>query len=641
MDVLRRDFLKYCAGSAAALGLEMWPQKALRKAFAAGKNPLLVTPTYPIVTPYTTLQWIVTPTPPPALPADTTLYPCRLEFYKMYGYGDWTLAKGLPYLRPAMATGVVGGHTFTPTGTLLLTFFSISDVHLCDKESPARSLYYGYTYPSVTTNTPEPGGKPLGSLPMYSGIILSTTQVLDAAVQTINALHKQTPFDFGMALGDACDNTQYNELRWYIDILDGKEITPSSGYQGGTDIIYQKPFQPAGLDKSIKWYQAIGNHDQFWMGAAKVDDYIKKTLIGSNVLNIGIIRKMPPTAAEMTAVLSGRGYYMGVIDGSTEYGEVIYAGPQGEFSNPPQVIADPDRYSLSMKEWMNEFFTTTSEPVGHGFTREMVSNEFACYSFYPKENVPIKIIVVDDTDRYGCAAFGAMDEERYTWLKQELKDGQDSDELMIICAHIPLNPYTTAAMTEPPPYSDTKAYLTQLWPYPMKDNPTVNPISAKQLIATLHEYPNFVLWVAGHVHRNTITPQPAYPNAKPTDSEYEFGYWEVETPSLRDYPQQLRHFQIRINSDDNISIFALDVDTAVNPVILENGSNMPAYTSRSYAVGGQQIFQAEALPSNPANNVQQGPNMDPASGVYNAELVIQMNQVSPGLRKKLLALKKT
>ena len=94
--------------------------------------------------------------------------------------------------------------------------------------------------------------------------MLSTTHVLDAAVQTINALHNRTPFDFGISLGDDANSNQYNELRWFIDVMDGKRITPSSGAHRGADSIdYQMPYQSAGLDKSIPWYQTIGNHDQY------------------------------------------------------------------------------------------------------------------------------------------------------------------------------------------------------------------------------------------------------------------------------------------------------------------------------------------------------------------------------------------
>ena len=136
------------------------------------------------------------------------------------------------------------------------------------------------------------------------------------------------------------------------------------------------------------------------------------------------------------------------------------------------------------------------------------------------------------------------------------------------------------------------------------------------LLAKLHTYKNLILWLSGHVHRNAITPQPS------PDGDPEYGFWEVETPSLRDFPQQFRRFEIVRNSDNTISIFALDVDPAVNPALLEDGSASPAWTSRSYAIATQQIFQ---------NPVQQGPNVDPVSGVYNAELV---KQLSPEMQAK-------
>ncbi len=65
---------------------------------------------------------------------------------------------------------------------------------------------------------------------------------------------------------------------------------------------------------------------------------------------------------------------------------------------------------------------------------------FACYHFYPKADLPLKVIVLDDTDKTG-SAFGALDTKRYKWLINELEAGQNADELMIVCSHIPVHPY--------------------------------------------------------------------------------------------------------------------------------------------------------------------------------------------------------
>lgn len=42
--------------------------------------------------------------------------------------------------------------------------------------------------------------------------MLSSTHVLDAVIQTINAIHKQNPIDFGISLGDVINNAQYNAM---------------------------------------------------------------------------------------------------------------------------------------------------------------------------------------------------------------------------------------------------------------------------------------------------------------------------------------------------------------------------------------------------------------------------------------------
>jgi hypothetical protein len=98
-----------------------------------------------------------------------------------------------------------------------------------------------------------------------------------------------------------------------------------------------------------------------------------------------------------------------------------------------------------------------------------------------------------------------------------------------------------------------------------------------------------------------VTPRPSIDPAHP---EPEYGFWEVETSSLRDFPQQFRTFEILRNSDNTVSILATDVDPAV-----KDGSM--ASISRSYAVAARFLFnQAVDLCS---------------TGAYNAELVKQLS----------------
>jgi metallophosphoesterase (TIGR03768 family) len=527
---------------------------------------------YPVnSTVYTTLDRTVIPVPVP--PDSPKLLPHQVSDYKQYGYGNWMYGEGLGYEK---RLDLMPAGYFPPAATnsaRLLNFFTMSDIHIADKETPAQAVVFGFR-----------GGNPSA----YSPTALMTTQTLDAAVQTMNALHKKRPFDFGIALGDAINNNQYNELRWYIDVMDGKTINPDSGAKDdpvpGPLNDYQDIYKAAGLDPTIPWYQTLGNHDQFWLGTNVPDDNIKQSLTGTKILNQGNIFTDP-------LGLDSRGFFMGSIDGRTPYGDVIGAGPASEFSESPRVpAADPDRRALSRSQWMAEFFNSSSLPRGHGFNESDVPSGFACYSFEPGPDIPIKVIVLDDTQRDTdpdglLFMFGSLDTARYDWLVNELEKGQKEDKLMIIAAHIPIRNESAAS--------------SKLW------TPT-SSVSEQQLIAKLHTYPNLVLWMSGHVHRNTVT---AFPSPDPGHPE--LGFWEVETASLRDFPQQFRTIEIVRNSDNTVSVFATDVDPSVS-------DRSPAAISRSYAVATLQTFNSTLVP---------GP-----SGSYNAELV---KPLSPQMQVKI------
>ena len=519
----------------------------------------------------TTVERTVVPVPAPD--NAERIFPYEVEKYEPNGYGRWEFGPGVPHEKRLDLLAVGAMAPTDDEAVRLLRFFTITDIHLTDKQSPAQAILIGFK-----------GGSPL-AICAYSMVMLYTTHVLDAAVQTINALHAREAFDFGLALGDSANNTQFNELRWFIDILDGKVIVPATGLDGGqvpaTAPSYQQPFRAVGLDPSIRWFQAIGNHDQFWMGVMPADDHLRETYVGTEILDLGDI-------FSDQAGTDSRGFYMGSLDCSTPNGTIIGVGPEHDFPEPPKIptAADPDRRTLAKHQWIAEFLDSTSLPAGHGFTAETASAEFANYSFRPRPDVPVKIIVLDDTQRttdpnivgLGGYGHGSLTRERFDWLVAELDRGQADDELMVIAAHIPIG------IDEPGGFVNWSS---------------TSEVSEADLIEALHRYPNLVLWVAGHRHLDAVTPLPS-----PDPTRPELGFWEVETFSLRDFPQQFRTFDLVLNDDATLSIFATDVDPAVAPGSL-------AETSRSYSVASQQIFVTD--PTDPH-----------AQGPYNAELVVAL-----------------
>lgn len=509
---------------------------------------------------YTTVEKTVIPDPVPS--NAPKLFPYELSKYTKYGYGLWHYGPGLSYEKrlDIMDASYTGSHVQHKEE--LLNFFTIGDMHVRDKESPAQAIYLGYT-----------NILPLAAA--YTGTMLYTTQILDATIQTINALHKKTPFDFGISLGDACHGTQYNELRWFIDVLDGKLIVPSSGSHVGAHCIdYQKPYKAAGLHKKIPWYVVLGNADHFWQGFLAPNTILKKTLVGRKILNI----ENPFSRSSSGSI--NQTFYMGALNGKTHYGDVMGAGPVSNFKRPPKVFAaDKKRHSLTRNEWIGEFLKTSSKPKGHGFTEENKKTGFACYTFEPACTVPMKFIVLDDTEpdqpSAGVHSHGYLDQKRYQWLIRELDKGEKEEKLMVVVAHIPVG------ATPPSPGTG--------W---------LDPIFETNLIAKLHTYPNLLMWIAGHYHRNNVTAMPS-----PDPSRPELGFWVVENASLMQFPQQFRTIRIVRNSDNTLSLFVTNVDPAVPKHSLGE-------LSRRYAIGAMEIFH---------NTLSH-----PPSGAYNGELVKQL-----------------
>ena len=529
---------------------------------------------------------------------------CQIPDYDRPGYGKWIYVDwALPIVQRTDIMPSGYNAASVTAKARLMNFFAMTDIHLTDKEAPNQLIRLQQSLPGYAGQNSS----------IYSGVMLYTPQVFDAAIQTANALHKKNPFDFFISLGDVSNTSMYNELRWYLDILDGKVITPSSGDHRGADTIdFQKPFKAAGLDNSIPFYQTLGNHDHFMIGSFPVyesgldQSYISDTVWSvSNAVLTPVIANFPANIDKNNLNNPTSRFYQGVIDGTSTYGAIIYSGAIADYSTPPKVVADPNRRSLHRAEWIQEFFNTTTSPVGHGFN--LVSSNpnynlvpaseragFACYSFVPKSNVPLKVIVLDDTQReddnsIDIHGHGFLDATRWAWLQAELADGQAANQLMIIAAHIPIAVTNIGTELE-----------WWLGAYGDKSTTVTNAVDLTGLVAKLQNSTNLLMWISGHRHVNHVK---AFVSPDPVNAP-EKGFWQVETSSLRDFPQQFRSFEIYLNSDYTISIEAVNVDIAV-------AEGTPVATSRKYAIATQQILQNQ-LKGNPPNYLTMyGTNMGP------------------------------
>ena len=523
-----------------------------------------------------------------------------VDQYKKYQYGNYIYGPGLPIerrfdLMPVgyKTKGIERLHRFS-------SFFTISDIHLTDKQAGNQLI--------AIQQLDAEFGAPMTSI--YSPTMLTTTQVLDAAIQTANALHSTHAFDFGLSLGDTCNSTQYNETRWYLDILDGKVIYPNTSGDATQDAIsYQQPFKSAGLLPEIPWYQVNGNHDLFMIGSVSVDAdpslKLRDSYVSDQIWAIDDVLKpikdFPffPCLFDTTVSLKSPVYYMGTINGASEYGEIIDAGPVSAFLKQPTISSNLNRRSLTKKEWIAEFFNTNSLPRGHGFhlvdpNYEKEESGFSCYSFLPKAYIPLRMIVLDNVQdpkdgSHDIHGHGYLSATRVKWLRSQLNLAKKRHELVIIASHVPL--------AVAPIGSEMEWWESTRDPHAKLKN----AIALAELVSEIQANGQVLCWLAGHRHVNTVKAFKA-----PLGAPAEHGFWQIETSSLHDFPQQFRTLQVYLNSDYSISIVTVNVDPAVR-------EGTPAESGRRMAIAAQQILQNDMRPNTP--NVERAFGVIPVSSM--------------------------
>ena len=442
----------------------------------------------------------------------------------------------------------------------LLTFAAIADVQLADEESPLRAEWADKCeeHPASAAFRPHETMVP---------------HLMNAHVRAANQIARRggpvlgSRFSFAIGLGDLADNNHFNEIRWIIDIFDGRQLVdPDSGadgydgFQSSTDPLgapnnpltspvegetilnlANEPFWAPGLrprGKKLRWYSLPGNHD------VKVQGTMPNTPEWREFANAyaqGSIKwtDLPPDKQQQACSggFADPDFWMGLAQ-----------NPGGARTVPP----DEDRRLLSRKEWVREHFDTTGIPDGHGYNARRCRDrkgkllERACYSFIQGR---FHFIGIDSNPDEGLES-GNVDRPQFRWLKRELRrsskryfspkgepryNRRGRNRLIVVFSHHPL--------------------------VSMDNDSTENSKQAHAFKRLLLRFPNVIMHANGHTHQNRIWPR--------RNKRRGTRYWEVNTSAIVDLPHQSRTIEIADNRDGTLSIFAVVFD-ALTPVNARN-----------------------------------------------------------------------
>lgn len=354
---------------------------------------------------------------------------------------------------------------------------------------------------------------------------------VDDMVRTLRDYESEVnkPVEMAIFTGDFIDISQYNEVRLGIDVLDGGLIDPDTGidddpipgtFADGKPNDTYDAFEALGLNGSgnqadIPWYYVTGNHDGLMLGNFPITDE-PLNLFGQNI----------------------RG-------GTREFYDEIATGNMNWFGYDPSLLGfilhfldgtwmvepDDNRRVVNQAEIANEMFNSTSQPYGHGMQHvieQQGSLDHKQHYSFSSNNGLVKHIALDTNMPLGPEGWLTLDS--IAWIKAELDDAVANGQLVIVSSH---------------------------------HKPKDIIINGHLLIDTLNQYPNVIAHLVAHSHINAIRPRAGVDAAH--------SYWEIESGSMVNWPQQFRMLDIQIDPDSGTGV--------ITSTMLNHSTDSPLHVS--------------------------------------------------------------
>ncbi len=413
----------------------------------------------------------------------------------------WSDSAGTGVLQLAAGEPLIARTELGPPRPHVRTIASlahVTDAHVLDAASPARVTFLNRLgVPFQSTFRPQE---------------TLTDQVFAGAVRAIRALAP----DAVIQGGDLIDNDQRNELRQALEVLRGGTVRPGSGRRGyfgvqseaDADPFYYRPDldaprHPGLLRKAAQpftsvglrgpWYPVLGDHDILVAGEIVPTAETRALALGDEA-----VWELPPGLTLPPGMSLGSG---SSPDGPLDPALVNLLLQKALAGPKVRVPADPSRWQMDADQVVSRLRGASGAPTAAGARSASGTPTGAATLDYSADIGPRLRLIVLDLARRGGGSGGLVRPAQPAWLASQLvAAGSAGKRWVIVVSHQPL----------------------------------VGSEGGDQLLSILDRDPRVIAAIAGHTHRNLISPRPTSAG----------GYWLIETASLIDYPQQARALRV-------------------------------------------------------------------------------------------------